>query len=188
MARYDKYGNNDDRTLEDRDFGFKGYNNRLRPDQLAPGFLSSSINGRLDLNGEWQVRKGIENVSAPFTVAGDSLRLPLTGESDRLRLPFRIKTATVSGGTTVSVETSDEDNITRDHNLSTGDKVVVEGLKYSTGEADPNGEHTITKTSDTTFTFPLTTSATSYNVNEGVIFDQQTNTSWRAFPVDPVPL
>jgi hypothetical protein len=186
MARYDKYGNNDDRTLEDRDFGFKGYNNRLRPDQLPQGFLSSSINGRLDLNGEWQVRKGIENISAPFTVAGDSIRLPLAGESTRLLLPFRIKSATVSGGTTVTIETSDENNVATNHNLSTDDKVVVEGLKYSTGEADPNGEHTITKTSDTTFTFPLTTSATSYIVTEGVIFDQQTNTAWRAFPSDPV--
>ena len=73
MARYDKYGNNDDRTLEDLDLGFKGYNNRLRPDQLQRGFLSSSINGRLDLNGEWQVRKGISNIVSPFTVAGNAV-------------------------------------------------------------------------------------------------------------------
>ena len=34
MPRYDKYGPQDDVTLEDLDIGFTGFNNRLRPDQL----------------------------------------------------------------------------------------------------------------------------------------------------------
>ena len=112
MPRYDKYGPQDDRTLEDLDLGFTGYNNRLRPDQLTRGLLRSSVNGRLDLNGEWQVRKGVENVSAPFTVGGTSLTIPLN-------LPFTITAAAVSSNVlTITTSTS--------HGLSADDKVVLE--------------------------------------------------------------
>ena len=183
MPRYDKYGPQDDVTLEDLDIGFTGFNNRLRPDQLNKSFLRSSINGRLDLNGEWQVRRGIENVSAPFTVLGTSITLPTSSQQSapitHLLLPFRIKTATVSANV-VTITTADADNSATNHNLSTGDKVVVEGLKRSSSShADPNGEHTITKTGDTTFTFPLTTSASSYVVTEGVTL------TFEPFPNDP---
>ena len=34
MARYDTYGQADDRVVEDLDQGFSGFNNKLRPDQL----------------------------------------------------------------------------------------------------------------------------------------------------------
>lgn len=179
MARYDKYGNLDDRTLEDLDLGFTGYNNRLRSDQLQRGTLSSSVNGRLDRNGEWQVRKGITNVISPFTVAGNAVRLPTSSEEEtgtRLRLPFTISAATVS----TNVVTITTGAIA--HGLTTGDKVVIEGLKKSDpGHTDPNGERTITGTpTTTTFTFDLTTTATSYVVTEGIVL------TWEAFPQDPV--
>lgn len=66
MARYDTYGKQDDRIAEEFDTGFIGFNNRLRPDQLKPGVLTVSENGRLDLNGEWQTRKAIEHLASPF--------------------------------------------------------------------------------------------------------------------------
>ena len=69
MARYDNYGQVDDRIVEELDVGFVGFNNRLRPDQLSPGLLTVSDNGRMDINGEWQVRKAMEYVSAPFAAA-----------------------------------------------------------------------------------------------------------------------
>ena len=183
MSRYRSYGALDDVYSEDLDVGFIGYNNRLRPDQLQRGMLTSSINGRLDRRGQWQVRKGMKNVAAPFTVAGTALTLPTSSQQSapltHLLLPFRIKTATVSAHV-VTITTADADNNAANHNLSTEDKVVVEGLKRSsTSHADPNGEHTITKTGDTTFTFPLTTSASSYVVTEGVTL------TFEPFPNDP---
>jgi len=69
MARYDTYGQNDDRMVEELDTGFIGFNNRLRPDQLSPGLLTSSSNGRLGINGEWQTRKPMSFLAAPFPAA-----------------------------------------------------------------------------------------------------------------------
>ena len=76
MARYDKFGALDDAIGTDGDYGFIGFNNRLRPDQLSRGMLADSQNMRLDRNGEAQVRKGIELVLAPLAVGGDALTLP----------------------------------------------------------------------------------------------------------------
>ena len=170
MPRYSSYGNSDDRVIEDLDLGFTGYNNRLRSDQLPRGFLSQSINGRLDLNGEWTVRKGITNIVAPFTVAGNAIRL---GSS--LVLPLTITGASVSTNV-VTITTG-----TTAHGFTTGDKVVIEGLRRtSTGHADPNGEHTVASTpTATTFTFALTTSASSYPVSEGIVLP------FDSFPGDP---
>ena len=67
MARYDTYTRFDDVMTEDLDRGYVGFNNRLRPDQLSSGVLADSKNGRMSLNGEWQTRKGISNLSAPVS-------------------------------------------------------------------------------------------------------------------------
>ena len=76
MARYDTYTRFDDRMLEELDRGFIGFNNRLRPDQLTSGILFDSQNGRMAQNGEWQTRKGIDNIKAPLSVGGSALTLP----------------------------------------------------------------------------------------------------------------
>ena len=78
MARYSSYGQNDSQMLDDFDTGFFGFNNRFRPDQLKTGILADSRNGRMDLNGEWQVRKGIEAVSNVLITPGTGLILPFT--------------------------------------------------------------------------------------------------------------
>jgi len=82
MPEYRTYGARDDRIAKDGDFGFIGFNNRVRPDQLGKGMLADSQNMRLDLNGEAQVRKGIELIEAPFAV----------DPSDTLLLPFDLPT------------------------------------------------------------------------------------------------
>jgi hypothetical protein len=66
MSRYDTYTSKDDVIREDLDIGFKGFNNRLRPDQLTAGILFDSQNGRMAQNGEWQTRKGIDNIQGTF--------------------------------------------------------------------------------------------------------------------------
>ena len=82
MARYDTYTRFDDRMLEELDRGFIGFNNRLRPDQLTSGILFDSKNGRMAQNGEWQTRKGIDNIKAPLAVGGSALTLPFTLDDD----------------------------------------------------------------------------------------------------------
>ncbi len=82
MPRYDKYGAQDDRTLEDLDAGFVGFNNRLRPDQLTAGMLEKSENARLDRNGEWNVRNGTDIKSVPIATGVDALVLPFTLAAD----------------------------------------------------------------------------------------------------------
>ena len=76
MSRYDKYGARDDRTLEDMDAGFIGFNNRLRPDQLPRGVLEVSNNGRCDRNGEWSVRLGADVKSSPLSTGTEAVTLP----------------------------------------------------------------------------------------------------------------
>ena len=82
MARYDTYTRFDDRMLEELDRGFIGFNNRLRPDQLTSGILFDSQNGRMAQNGEWQTRKGIDNIKAPLSVGGSALTLDFTLDDD----------------------------------------------------------------------------------------------------------
>ena len=96
MARYDRYGKQDDRIVEELDTGFIGFNNRLRPDQLSAGVLTESNNGRLGLNGEWQTRKSIDFLASPFQPA------PLKVGSVRLHdgaWPSISGTPSVSSGT-----------------------------------------------------------------------------------------
>ena len=76
MARYDTYTRFDDRINEELDRGFIGFNNRLRPDQLTAGILFDSQNGRMAQNGEWQTRKGIDNIKAPLATGTGALTLP----------------------------------------------------------------------------------------------------------------
>jgi hypothetical protein len=77
MGRYSSYGSLDDRVEEDGDRSFTGFSNRLRPDQLEPGVLADSQNARIGTNGEWQVRKGINELLSPVAI-GTALKLPFT--------------------------------------------------------------------------------------------------------------
>lgn len=168
-GRYRSYGREDDTMKEDLEVGFSGFNNRLRPDQLQPGVLAESLNGRLDLNGEWQVRKGINVLNAPFAVGADSLRLPTQGEvntSSVGELPKALEAASIAttGILTLTLTA---------HGYSVDDVVQVNGIEGS-GLPDVNGTHTIatvpdadTFTVDTgitgstgTYTFPPATGQT----------------------------
>jgi hypothetical protein len=76
MPRYSSYGSLDDRVQEDGDRSFSGFNNRLRPDQLEPGILADSQNGRMGTNGQWQVRKGVDTLLSPVASGVGALTLP----------------------------------------------------------------------------------------------------------------
>jgi len=134
MPRYSAYGARDDRVQEDGDRGFVGFNNRLRPDQLKPGLLADSQNGRMGLNGQWEVRKGIDQILTPVTTTG------------ALVLPF-------------SIVDSDTDAAIADPDLNSGNLVItnITGSKYNSNgrinlsnisgiTPDPNGNQDYTKT------------------------------------------
>lgn len=144
-GRYRSYGREDDRLNEDLESGFIGFNNRLRPDQLQPGVLVESNNGRLDLNGEWQVRKGINVLNVPFAAGPESFRLPVASEftsvnpSSKIGLLPRVLSGAVqleSNGT-VTV------NLT-DHGFSVGDVIAITGV-FKNNFPDINGTYTITQ-------------------------------------------
>ena len=78
MSRFTSYGQNDSQMKDEMDSGFFGFNNRFRADQLDTGILSDSQNGRMDINGEWQVRKGIDIISGSLLIPGTGLTLSFT--------------------------------------------------------------------------------------------------------------
>lgn len=140
MARFNSFGANDTPLVEEGDSGFVRFNARLRPDQLKQGELAMSINGRMDKDGAWQVRKGINNVGLSLTVAGTALTLPFY-------LGRAISTASRTTNVTTIVTSAA-------HGFSTGDSIVISGLTVYT--TNPNGTFTITVTNSTTFTYANT--------------------------------
>jgi hypothetical protein len=151
-------------VAKDGDVGFIGFNNRLRPDQLAGGMLTDAQNVRLDRNGEAQVRKGIQVVEAPFAVGGDVFRLPEESEidDDVARLPTTIESASLTSNVVSLV--LNEPAVQQGYDFQVGDEIVVEGVQFIT--KDPNGTHTITSVSDaggtSTITYDLTGADETY--------------------------
>jgi hypothetical protein len=118
MPRYDKYGPQDDVTLEDLDLGFIGFNNRLRPDQLPAGMLAECNNARLDRTGSWELRNGVDSVGAPIAVGADALTLPFTLLADDNTV-----TITIDGNDDLQI--ADYDNIA---SLPTTGSILISGL------------------------------------------------------------
>lgn len=129
------------------DVGFVGFNTYSRPDQLPSGMLSNSSNGRIGKNGEWQVRKGISVIKAPFASGDDVLRLPTIDEEITppvvCLLPTTIRSASLSSNKVLIVV--DEPAVQAGHLFVTGNTVEVEGL---VGSPDPNGSHVLTAVTD----------------------------------------
>jgi hypothetical protein len=76
MARFNNYGPLDTPLMEEGDTGFARMNARLRPDQLKAGEVALSTNGRMDLDGAWQTRMGVQNFGASLATNATALTLP----------------------------------------------------------------------------------------------------------------
>ena len=178
MARYDTYARFDDRKLEEQELGFKGFNDRLRPDQIGPGLLQKSENGRLDLNGQWQSRKGVQNRLSPFAVSGTALRLPTEDEITAgtiMLLSHTITAATHISGT-VTLTTNEA------HNLSEGDTIEVNDIVSD--NIDVNGSHTLASgTTGSTLVYTLAGDST-LTVTEGANLAITTTTGPSFSPLD----
>lgn len=140
MPSYDSNGVLDSPVLTAGDAVFTGMNARLRPDQLPPGTVAYSQNGRMEVEGSWQPRKGIDFFGGGVDASVQGLVLPF----------YIYTTRTISSATrattTVTVTTS------ASHGFTTATQVYIAGL---TGSVDPNGNRTITVTGATTFTFTI---------------------------------
>lgn len=137
MSRYSSYGNLDDQISEDLDQGFAGFNNKLRPDQLAPGTLAVSSNGRMDLNGEWQPRKGLDIFSSPFSAGVFTIPFYLYDS-----IPAVSSYSTVSE--TISITFASAHGIVNDTGIS------ISGLTPTGNVTSPNGNFVASVTSSTT--------------------------------------
>ena len=151
MSRYTTYGANDDPIQDDMDVGFLGFNTYSRPDQLPSGMLANSSNGRIGKNGEWQVRKGINVIKAPFASGDDVLRLPTNAETlvDPTvvgLLPTTIRSASLDNISSKVSIVIDDPSVDPGHVFVVGDEIYVENLVSTT--TDPNGLHTVTDVTD----------------------------------------
>ena len=136
------------------DMGFVMFDNRSRPDQLPRGTLANSSNGRMGLNGEWQVRKGIDSISSPLTTGTDALTLPF----------YLYANKTISSASRLnSIVTLD---FAIAHDFVNNTLVSISNLTLSAGlTTSPNGNRTITVTSPTQVQFTMSGSQSgSYGV------------------------
>jgi hypothetical protein len=76
MSRYRSYGKLDDPFVTEGDTFFLRMNARLRPNQLKPGEVALSKNGRMNKDGTWQTRKGLSTLFGSITSGTNAIRLP----------------------------------------------------------------------------------------------------------------
>jgi hypothetical protein len=158
MARYDTYTSKDDVIREDLDIGFKGFNNRLRPDQLTTGILFDSQNGRMAQNGEWQTRKGIDNIKAPLSTGETAMSLPFFLINDATGYTSNTLVAASIFKFDASSYSRSSETLTinfNSHTLIDGDIISISGLSVS-GGVNPNGTRTVTNASTNSFDIVVT--------------------------------
>jgi len=76
VSRYRSYGKLDDPFTSEGDTFFLRMNARLRPNQLKPGEVALSKNGRMNKDGTWQTRKGLSTLFGSITSGVNAIRLP----------------------------------------------------------------------------------------------------------------
>ena len=126
MSRYRSYGKLDDPFVTEGDTFFLRMNARLRPNQLKPGEVALSKNGRMNDDGTWQPRKGLSTLFGSIT-SGD----------DAITLPYIILSASRSSNV-VTVVLDDTPSLA----FIVGNNVTINGLNF-TGD-DPNGTFALT--------------------------------------------
>ena len=81
MTKYRTFGKLDDQFVTEGDTFFTRMNARLRPNQLQPGEVALSKNGRMNEDGTWQTRKGLNTLFGSITTGNDAIRLPWVATS-----------------------------------------------------------------------------------------------------------
>lgn len=142
MPRFSNYGALDNPLVDEGDRGFSRMNARLRPDQLQPGELAMSKNGRMGIDGAWQPRKGI-NQFGPV----------ISSSTSAIILPFYIYADKTASAVTVGTNKITID-FASNHAFQNSTLAYVSGISGVT--PDPNGNRTITVVDADTIEFALT--------------------------------
>lgn len=121
MTKYRTFGKLDDQFVTEGDTFFTRMNARLRPNQLQPGEVALSKNGRMNEDGTWQTRKGLNTLFGSITTGNDAIRLPWVATSAQRQ----------SGVVTITL------NATPSLSFIPGDNVTVADLGFSSDS--PNG-------------------------------------------------
>jgi hypothetical protein len=141
MSQFRSTGGLDDSIAADGDRGFFGVNQRLQLNQLEPGEVRESLNGRME--GFWRPRKSVVSVSPVLTTGGTPLNLPF-----HVLVVEKTITSVTRSGTTITVTANS-------HGFTNGDSVYISGVGYTTG-SDPNGTFVIAGVATNTFEYTLT--------------------------------
>jgi len=141
MPRYSNYGSLDNIMVDEGDVAFNRVNARLRPDQLQTGDVAYSSNGRMDIGGAWQPRKGITNFDTTITT-----------NTAALRLPFYLYTNTTASsisraGNVITI------NFATAHPFVTSTLARISGITGLT--PDPNGNRPVTVVTSTQITITV---------------------------------
>ena len=131
MSRYRSYGQLDDPFVTEGDTFFLRMNARLRPNQLKPGEVALSKNGRMNDDGTWQPRKGLSTLFGSITSGADSIRLP-----------YIVQSASRSSGV-VSIVLNDTPSLS----FIPGDNITVKNI-----DASVDGTHALSTVNFTTKT------------------------------------
>ena len=150
MSRYRSYGKLDDPFVTEGDTFFLRMNARLRPNQLKPGEVALSKNGRMNDDGTWQPRKGLS------TLFGS-----ITSGTDAIRLPYVIQSASRSSGV-VTIVLDDTPSLS----FIPGDNITVADV-----DASIDGTHALASVNFTTktLTFANAGSDTTFSVQDASV-------------------
>jgi hypothetical protein len=140
MSQFRSTGGLDDAIGSDNDRGFFGVNQRLQLNQLEPGEVRESLNGRME--GFWRPRKSVVSVSPVLTTGDTPLNLPF-----HVLVVQKTITSVTRSGTTITVTANS-------HGFTNGDSVYISGVGYTTG-SNPNGTFVIAGVATNTFTYTL---------------------------------
>ena len=143
MSRARPLGGLDSEPVPMGDRAFLTLNSRLEPDQLQPGMVSVSENGRMD-RGSWQPRRAHKCVSGVLQIDGDPLCLP-----------FYL--VDLAGGKTITSASRVTTLVTvtlTGHGFQVGSTGYL-GIESLTGTVSPNGVRLVTIVDANTFTFVI---------------------------------
>ncbi len=143
MSQFRSTGGMDDSIAEDGDRGFAGVNQRLQLNQLKPGEVRESLNGRME--GYWKPRKVVVSRTGALAVGGEPLQLPF----------YLIDVAkTISSASYASNVVTITMSANHGFEVGSSGYAVVAGLTF-TG-TNNNGAKILTYVSANQLSFPVT--------------------------------
>jgi len=138
MSQFAQSGALNDGQSSDGDGGFTGVNQRLQLNQLQPGEVRESLNGRME--GHWKPRKGVVARTSSLTSGGSPLQLPFF----LIDVAKNITAASVTASVvTITIAT---------HGLTGTALARITGL---VGDAVMDGDFTLTVATANTLTYSV---------------------------------